>query len=196
MKRAFDFVVALGLVSVLSPVLALTALAVAAGSGFPVLFRQVRVGRNFRLFRICKFRTMRPEGERKGRKITVRGDGRVTGVGRFLRRYKLDELPQLFNVLAGDMSIVGPRPEVPEYVERYRDEYRELLTVRPGITDRTSVKYRSEEELLGTRSNPEEYYLQVLLPEKIRMSLEYVRSRTFWTDMKILVETARAVFSP
>jgi len=196
MKRVFDFLLSFFLITMLSPLLVLIGVSVVADSGFPILFRQIRVGRAFRPFLIFKFRTMRPERTPGGLLITVTGDNRVTGVGRYLRRYKLDELPQLFNVLKGDMSFVGPRPEVPKYVDLYRDGYAELLTVRPGITDWSSVKFRNEEEFLGFRGNPEEYYIRTLLPEKIKLSLEYVRNRSFRHDLSILYQTVKAVLCP
>lgn len=193
-KRTFDFLLALALIVILLPLMVLVAVSVAVDSGFPILYRQVRVGRAFRPFRICKFRTMRPEWREGGLQITVAGDHRITRVGGFLRRYKLDELPQLFNVLKGDMSFVGPRPEVEKYVAVYRKEYSELLKVRPGITDRSSIRFRSEEDLLGTRGNPEEHYLNVLLPQKIALSMESLKKSSFLSDLKIMLDTAMSVF--
>lgn len=195
MKRAFDFVLALVLIACMSPFLLLIGISVSVCSGFPVLYKQTRVGLGFRPFNIYKFRTMRVRQEGNILQITAGGDDRVTGVGRILRRLKLDELPQLFNVLKGDMSFVGPRPEVPKYVEMFRREYEELLRVRPGITDWSSVRYRHEESVLGAQDDPEEYYVKVLLPLKIRLSAEYVRNRGFVTDVKILYETAKAVLT-
>lgn len=186
-KRAFDFVSALLGLVIVSPLLAIIAIAVKTSSAGPVFFRQTRVGRNFRLFRIVKFRTMH-EGM-DGPLITARGDKRVTSVGRILRRTKFDELPQLWNVLIGDMSLVGPRPEIPEYVERFREDYEEILNVRPGITDPASIEFRREEILLAQSDNPETKYLSVILPKKLAMAREYVKTRTFFGDMVLILRT-------
>ena len=194
-KRGFDLAfTAVGLV-VLSPVLAAVALLVAGSSGRPVLFRQTRVGRGFRPFRIIKFRTMVPDAERLGGPLSVGADPRITPVGRALRRFKLDELPQLFNVLAGDMSLVGPRPEVPEYVERFRADYEEILSVRPGLTDLASLKYRDESALLAAAADPRAEYARVILPDKIRLGREYVRRASVLLDLSIILRTLGAVAS-
>ena len=167
-KRLFDlFWSALGL-ALLSPLLLLVALAVKAEDGGPVFFRQVRIGRGGRPFGIWKFRTMVVDAERQGRSITVGQDPRITRIGRRLRATKLDEIPQLLNVLVGEMSLVGPRPEVPRYVDLYTESQRAILALRPGITDLASIKYRNESELLAEAENPDETYIQVLLPDKIR----------------------------
>jgi lipopolysaccharide/colanic/teichoic acid biosynthesis glycosyltransferase len=192
-KRTFDLVLtAVGLV-VLSPVLALVAVLVGVGSGRPVLFRQTRVGRGFRRFRIVKFRTMVADAERLGGPLSVGADPRITRVGSALRRLKLDELPQLFNVLAGDMSLVGPRPEVPEYVERFRAEYEEILSLRPGLTDLASLKYRDESALLAGAADPAGEYVRVILPDKIRLGREYVRRASVMLDLSIILRTIGAV---
>jgi lipopolysaccharide/colanic/teichoic acid biosynthesis glycosyltransferase len=186
-KRIFDFFCALvGLVAV-SPLLIVIAVAVKLTSSGPVFFHQTRVGHHFRPFRIVKFRTMR-EGM-DGPLITASGDRRVTAVGRILRRTKFDELPQLWNVLIGDMSLVGPRPEIPEYVERFRQDYAEILTVRPGITDPASIAFRREDMLLAQADNPETKYLSVILPKKLAMAREYVKARTFLGDLILIFRT-------
>jgi len=147
-----------------------------------------RVGRDGQIFRIFKFRSMVVRAERSGRAITTAGDQRVTRVGRLLRRTKLDELPQLLNVLRGEMSLVGPRPEHPNYVRLYTPEQRHVLCVRPGITGAASVRFRNEEELLRG-DDPEALYRDVVMPEKLRMELEYLEHRSFWTDLRLILET-------
>ncbi|HNU56449.1 MAG TPA: sugar transferase, partial [Flavobacteriales bacterium] len=156
--------------------------------------RQVRVGRNGRTFRLLKFRSMRPDSEAKGQ-ITVGGrDPRITPVGYFLRRSKLDELPQLMNVLVGDMSIVGPRPEVPKYVALYTPEQREVLRVRPGITSAASIAYIDENELLGRSADPERTYLEEVMPAKLKLDIDYVAHHTFLMDMVIIYRTFIRIF--
>jgi lipopolysaccharide/colanic/teichoic acid biosynthesis glycosyltransferase len=191
MKRAFDmFASAVGLVLV-SPILLVTAVAIRITAGKPILFRQQRVGRNFRLFFIYKFRTM--VSCTGGPELTAPADNRVTAVGKILRHMKVDELPQLFNVLLGDMSLVGPRPEVPSYVELYKDEYRDILGVRPGITDLASLKYRNESEVLGHFDDPVRAYTDIILPDKIRLGKEYVRRSSLLFDIELIVKTVLAV---
>jgi lipopolysaccharide/colanic/teichoic acid biosynthesis glycosyltransferase len=190
LKRLMDVTLsAIGLL-VLSPCLAIVALAVLADSGSPVLFRQVRVGLAFRRFSTLKFRSMRPAA---GPAVTVAGDSRITRVGRFLRAAKLDELPQLWNVFRGDMSLVGPRPEVPEYVELFHERYRKVLTVRPGITDLASIRFRNEEAILSRSADPLKEYAERILPAKLDLAEEYVDSRSFGGDISILFQTVRAI---
>jgi lipopolysaccharide/colanic/teichoic acid biosynthesis glycosyltransferase len=196
-KRLLDLVLAsLGLV-LLAPLLLLIALAIKVESPGPVFFRQERVGRHGVRFRIFKFRTMvsgRPPG---GAELTVAGDARITRVGAFLRRFMLDELAQLIDVVRGTMSLVGPRPEVPRYVEHYPAEWRErLLSVRPGITDFASVRYRQEGELLARSPDPEREYIEVILPQKLRYALRYVDQPTFANDLRVLGLTLTTVFVP
>ncbi len=188
-KRAIDVLAAgLGLL-VLSPLLLLAALAVRLDSAGPVLFSQERIGRNFRPFRIYKFRTMVSDAEKRGGQITFGADPRITRVGRLLRKLKIDELPQLFNVLVGEMSLVGPRPEVPKYVEMFRDDYVYVLSVRPGITDLASVKYRDEAEQLATADDPQREYAERILPDKIALARQYVDSATLAGDLAIVLKT-------
>ena len=188
-KRAFDlFWSSLGLV-VLSPVLALLALAVKLEDGGPVFFRQLRIGQGGRPFRIWKFRTMVVDADRQGRAITVGRDPRITRVGHWLRDSKLDEIPQLLNVFSGEMSLVGPRPEVPRYVELYTEAQRAILALRPGITDLASIKYRNESDLLGAAENPDETYMQILLPDKIRINLAYASEAGLWSDFLVILAT-------
>ncbi len=187
-KRIFDLVFsALGLI-ILSPVILVAAIGVKLSSPGPVFFRQERVGRNFNVFRICKFRTMRSNAV-SDPPITVYGDPRVTRFGRFLRRTKLDEIPQLFNVFKGEMSFVGPRPEVRFYVEKFRADYEEILKVRPGITDEASIEFRHEGALLAAASDPQDLYLRQVLPRKIELAHRYVRNGRMFDDLSIIIRT-------
>jgi len=197
LKRAFDVLgAAVGLVA-LAPLLLLLALCVKLDTPGPVFFRQTRVGRHGQPFRIFKFRTMSVVQSRDAAQITVAGDIRITRTGVWLRRWKLDELPQFIDVLRGTMSLVGPRPEVPRYVEHYPPEWRErLLSVRPGITDFASVRYRNENELLAQASNPEREYIDVVLPTKLRYALHYVDNPSLVSDLRVLGLTLRTVFVP
>jgi lipopolysaccharide/colanic/teichoic acid biosynthesis glycosyltransferase len=187
-KRVFDFTVALvGLPILLLPGVVLAA-AVGAGSGRPVFFRQERVGGGGRVFRIVKFRTMvvRPAGDSP---VTVAGDARMTPVGAFLRRWKLDELPQLWNVLVGDMSLVGPRPDVPGYADGLQGDDRRVLELRPGITGPATLAYRDEEELLAGVDDPVRYNDEVIWPAKVRLNLEYLRTASLGKDLGYLWRT-------
>jgi len=188
-KRLFDVLVAVAGLLVLSPLFALVALAIKLTSRGPVFFRQERVGRNFRPFRIYKFRTMVVDAPRLGGQITAGRDPRITSIGHLLRKTKLDELPQLLNVLSGEMSLVGPRPEVPKYVEMFRPQFAEVLSVRPGITDLASVKYRDENEILGQADDPEAAYVNQVLPDKLALATEYVRRASFWFDVRLIFAT-------
>ena len=194
-KRTFDLLLAgFGLV-LLSPLLLVIALAIRLDSGGPVLYRQERVGRHGVPFRIHKFRTMRHDPLHGGPQITVGDDARITRVGAFLRRSKLDELPQLIDVLRGRMSIVGPRPEVPRYVALYPAELREqVLSVRPGITDLASIEFRDEAALLERASDPEREYVQVVVPRKLALAALYVRTRTLRGDAILVWRTLGALW--
>jgi len=195
MKRTFDIMASgLGLL-VLAPLLIVVAILIKLTSRGPVLFRHERVGRSFRPFLMYKFRTMVPDAPRLGGPLTSGDDPRITRVGRLLRKTKLDELPQLFNVLRGDMSLVGPRPEVRRYVEMYRKDYQEILKARPGITDLASLKYRHESEVLGRAANPEEEYIKNILPEKIRLNKEYLESSSLLYDLGLIARTFGALFA-
>jgi lipopolysaccharide/colanic/teichoic acid biosynthesis glycosyltransferase len=194
LKRLFDVVVSASALLLLSPLLAAVALAVAIDSGRPVCFTQERVGRRFRRFRMWKFRTM--SAGVAGPPITLAGDPRITRAGRFPRASKLDELPQLWNVLRGDMSLVGPRPELPRYVEMFRERYVPLLELRPGMTDTASIRYRDEERVLAAAADPLAEYAERVLPNKIALAEEYVRTRSFTRDLGILLRTLRAIASP
>jgi lipopolysaccharide/colanic/teichoic acid biosynthesis glycosyltransferase len=193
-KRAMDFVgSALGLL-VLAPVFVLVAACILLDSPGYIFFRQNRVGKNGRIFQIVKFRSMMPDSF--DLPITISGDHRVTSVGRILRKYKIDELPQLWNVFLGDMSLVGPRPELPLYVNRYTPEQREVLCVRPGITDPASLRYRNEECLLARSSEPERFYTETVLPDKLSINLRYIAKISFVGDMVLLFATAKSAFNP
>ena len=195
LKRLFDIAAsAIGLL-LLAPVLLGIAIWIKRDSPGPVFFRQERIGRHGQPFRIYKFRSMRQDNA--GLQITVGEDARITRSGRFIRAYKLDELPQLINVLRGDMSVVGPRPEVPRYVALYPAEVRaEVLSVRPGITDLASVQYRSESTLLAQSSNPEQTYVDTILPAKLALCRQYVRERSFWLDLRIIGMTLGILLKP
>jgi lipopolysaccharide/colanic/teichoic acid biosynthesis glycosyltransferase len=192
-KRLFDLLAAGAGLVLLAPLLLGVALWVKLDSTGPVLFRQVRVGRHGVPFEIYKFRTMadRPDG---GAQLTVGLDPRVTRAGRFLRRYKLDELPQLFNVLEGTMSLVGPRPEVPRYVECYPSAVRNtVLSVAPGVTDLAAILYKDESAILGQARDPERAYVETILPVKLEYYQRYVRERSFWLDLRIIFQTLAAI---
>jgi len=194
LKRVFDLLLGAGILVLLSPVLGVVALAILFESGRPILFSQVRVGRHFRHFRILKFRTMQVQNN--GPSITVAGDRRITRIGAILRKSKLDELPQFWNVIRGDMSIVGPRPEVPEYVDLFRERYRHILTIRPGITDFASIYYRDEERVLSNSRDPFIEYRDRVLPEKLDLAEKYIRERSLIRDVEIIVQSAIVSFWP
>ena len=195
LKRLFDIAASgIGLL-LLAPLLLGIAVWIKRDSPGPVFFRQERIGRHGQPFRIYKFRSMRQDNT--GLQITVGEDARITRSGRFIRAYKLDELPQLINVLLGDMSLVGPRPEVPRYVALYPADVRaEVLSVRPGITDLASVQYRSESTLLEQSSNPEQTYVDTILPAKLALCRQYVRERSFWLDLRIIGMTLGILLKP
>lgn len=192
MKRAFDVLAsALGLV-LTSPLLLVASLAVRLESGSPVIFRQERVGLRGRRFQILKFRTMRTD--MPGAQVTTGHDPRITRSGRWLRSTKIDELPQLLNVLRGDMSLVGPRPEVPRYVAQWPEGTHEVvLSVRPGITDPASIEFRREAEELAAVDDPEKHYVEAILPRKVELYCDYVRTRSFAGDLRIIMRTLRTV---
>ena len=193
-KRCFDLLLSSVGLLVLSPVMLLIALLVKLDSPGPVMFRQERVGRFGRTFRIHKFRTMRHEPVGRGLQITVGADSRITRVGGFLRASKLDELPQLLDVWLGDMSLVGPRPEVPRYVAHYPAELREkVLSVRPGITDIASIEYRDESAVLARSADPEHAYIHEVLPHKLALAARYVERSSIWLDAWLIARTLWAI---
>jgi len=189
-KRLFDVALsAIGLI-VVAPVLVVCIAAVKIDSPGPAFYRQVRVGRNGRSFKVSKLRTMSVDADAIGPAVSTSSDPRITRFGRLLRKYKLDELPQLFDVMIGNMSLVGPRPEVPKYVAVYPPATRDkVLSVRPGITDPAAVKFFDEAELLAQSADPERYYVDVILPQKLDLYVKYIESRTFLSDLRVLAET-------
>ncbi|HJR76197.1 MAG TPA: sugar transferase [Nitrospiraceae bacterium] len=194
MKRVFDCVIALCGLLVLSPIFIILAMVVKGADGGPVFYKGTRVGLGGRPFRIIKFRTMVGEADRLGGPTAALGDPRVTQVGSMLRKYKLDELPQLINVINGEMSLVGPRPEVQQYVDLYTDAEKAILTVRPGLTDWASLWNIDEGRLLEGSPDPEKTYLEHIRPIKLKLQLEYVRRQTFGIDLQILFHTSLALF--
>ena len=195
MKRLFDIVASgLGLLC-LSPVFLILAVWIKCDTPGPVFYRQTRVGRYSRDFRLYKFRSMRIGADRQGL-ITVGGhDPRITRSGYFIRKYKLDEFPQLINVFIGDMSLVGPRPEVRKYVDLYTQEQMHVLDVRPGITDPASIRYRNENELLAQTADPDKYYIETIMPDKLRINLEYVARHSFWFDIGLIFKTFKEIIT-
>jgi lipopolysaccharide/colanic/teichoic acid biosynthesis glycosyltransferase len=195
LKRLFDIVFSALLILLLLPVIVVLGLLVVWADGFPALFIQQRVGRYGKPFSMYKFRSMRTQkGTEKG-SFDAGDNSRVTPIGRFMRKTKLDELPQLFNVLKGDMSVVGPRPEVQKWVDVYPQRWQNVLSVRPGITDNASIQFRNEEELLAQSPNPQLTYQNDILPQKLSLYEQYVRSAGLGTDIKIIVKTLVAVLS-
>lgn len=193
MKRLFDILISgLGLLA-LSPLFIVVAVWIKVDSQGPVFYRQTRVGKGNKDFHLLKFRSMVSDADKSGL-LTVGGhDSRVTRAGYFIRKYKLDELPQLINVFLGDMSLVGPRPEVRKYVDMYTPEQLHVLDIRPGITDAASIKYRNENDLLAAADNPEQYYIDVIMPDKLRINLEYVAHHSLIGDLKLIFDTFIAI---
>ncbi|MEO0777855.1 MAG: sugar transferase [Bacteroidota bacterium] len=189
MKRALDLLLVSAALLVLWPLLLIIALAIVLDSRGGVIYEQERIGKGEQPFRLYKFRTMRPASDREGLLSLGSTDQRITPIGHFLRRYRLDELPQLWNILIGDMSIVGPRPEVPHYVQHFTEEEKQTLRVRPGLTDYATLEYLQEGELLAQSSNPEQTYIQDILPQKLALSRRYIQERSLGTDVKIIWKT-------
>ena len=188
-KRIFDFICStLGLI-ILSPILIAIAIKIKIDDRGPVFFKQIRVGEKNKEFEILKFRTMVVDAEKLGRQITIGNDSRITKIGAFLRKYKFDELPQLINVFKGDMSLVGPRPEVPRYVKLYNQEQKKVLEVKPGITDLASIRYRDENDLLGEAENPDDFYINTIMPDKLALNLEYINKNNVFFDIYIILKT-------
>ena len=195
MKRFFDIIASGCGLLVLSPIFLIMAIWIKWDSKGPVFYRQVRVGRHNKDFRILKFRSMRV-GADKGSLVTIGGrDPRITRSGYFIRKYKLDEFPQQSNVFKGEMSLVGPRPEVRHYVDYWTAEQMHVLDVRPGITDPASIKFRNENELMEKAENPEDYYINVIMQEKIRLYLEYVENASFWYDIRLVFQTIKVIIT-
>jgi lipopolysaccharide/colanic/teichoic acid biosynthesis glycosyltransferase len=194
LKRLFDIVASLAALTLLSPVLAVLAVLIKSHDGGPVLYAGRRVGRGGVPFGMYKFRSMVLDADKIGGSSTPDDDPRITPIGKILRRYKLDELPQLINVLKGEMSVVGPRPQVQWAVDLYTPEQRQVLTVPPGITDYASVQFPNEGEILKGSTDPDRDYMEKIHPEKMRLSLEYVRNRSMLTDLRVIAQTSRAIF--
>lgn len=195
MKRILDVLVAGSGLIVTAPLFLIAAVAVKLDSKGPIFFSQERIGRHFRPFRILKFRSMVVDAPKQGGLLTAGGDPRITRIGRILRHAKLDELPQLINVLRGDMSLVGPRPEVRRYVDLFPRDYETILSVRPGITDWASIKYRNESALLARAENPEAEYVRAILPDKMRLARQYVAQQSTWVDLRIIAHTVATVLT-
>jgi lipopolysaccharide/colanic/teichoic acid biosynthesis glycosyltransferase len=193
-KRTLDILLATAGLVLLSPVLGVLACFIKLTSRGPVLYRQVRIGKGGRPFPILKLRSMVQQTSKRDLRITVAGDPRVTAIGRFLRRYKADELPQLWNVLRGDMSLVGPRPELLVYVAEYTLEQRIVLSIRPGITDPASLAYRHEEEILANQGDPEQFYRTQILPDKLARNRAYLQKITLQNDIHIILKTISSSF--
>ena len=195
MKRLVDIVLSLFGLLVLLPFFVVVAVVIVVDTKGGVFFLQTRVGKDNKDFKLFKFRTMGVDSERMGQ-LTIGGnDSRITRVGHFLRRYKLDELPQLLNVLLGDMSLVGPRPEVRRYVDLYTPEQQQVLSIKPGLTDYASIKYADESELLAKAANPEQFYIETVMPDKLAINLKYIKSRSLAMDMGILFKTIGKILS-
>jgi len=196
LKRIFDLVFVVFGLLVLFPVFLIIVVLIKRDGDGAVLFKQERVGLHGKLFRVLKFRTMVVDAEKQGVKVTTGNDPRITKSGQWLRKFKLDELPQLFNVLKGEMSLVGPRPEVPEYVDFYTEEQKKIvLSVLPGITDKASIEFRNENEILSGSEDPVRDYREKVLPIKLKYYVDYVRERSLWLDFKIIIRTIIAILT-
>lgn len=189
MKRTFDFSVSLLAIVILTPFFILVALAVSIDSRGGVFYVQQRIGQDFKPFGMLKFRTMYPDSDKKLLLTVGNRDSRITRIGYFLRRYKIDEFPQLWNVLKGDMSLVGPRPEVKKYVDLYNEEQRKVLSVKPGITDLASIEYAEENEILSKHPDPEKAYIEEIMPAKLKLNLEYILKQNLLYDFSLLLKT-------
>jgi len=193
-KRLFDIIFSILGILILSPFLILISILVLFTSAGGAFYKQVRVGKNGKEFKLFKFRTMRTGSDKTGALTIGMRDSRITGIGYYLRKYKLDELPQLFNVMIGDMSFVGPRPEVPKYVAMYTSEQKVVLTVKPGITDYASIVYSEENALLANAENPEELYINKVMPAKLKLNMRYIQDMGIGTDIGIILKTIGKIF--
>jgi len=193
-KRLFDIIFSVLGIIILSPFFIVISICILTTSAGGTIYSQLRVGKNGKEFKLFKFRTMRKDADKSGSLTIGMRDNRITSIGFYLRKYKLDELPQLFNVLAGEMSFVGPRPEVPEYVVLYDEEQRKVLNVKPGITDYASIEYSKENELLANAENPKELYIKEIMPAKLKLNMRYISQMSLITDIKIIVKTIIKIF--
>lgn len=194
-KRLFDIITSIIGIIILSPILLLISLLIIFESGFPILYKQKRVGKENKDFFLLKFRSMNKGADKKGLLTIGEKDSRITRVGYYLRKYKLDELPQLLNVLTGNMSIVGPRPEVRKYVDLYSDEQKKVLSVKPGITDYASMEYTNENEILAKSTEPEQLYIEEVMPKKLFLNQKYIQEMGLITDIKIIFKTISKIIS-
>ena len=194
MKRIFDFTLSLIAIIILLPLFILIALLIVLTSKGGPFYLQTRIGKEGKPFKIIKFRTMYKDSDKKGLLTVGKNDPRVTHIGHFLRKTKLDELPQLFNILFGHMSFVGPRPELPKYVNLYNERQRQVLSVRPGLTDYASLEYINENEILAQAENPELYYIEHVMPAKLELNLKYIQDQSFTTDLIIIFKTIARIF--
>ncbi|MEN8786234.1 MAG: sugar transferase [Flavobacteriales bacterium] len=188
-KRLFDILSSLVGLVILCPILFIISLVVVSTSRGGVFYTQIRVGKNSKEFKLLKFRTMKPDSDKSGQLTIGDNDSRITGVGTLLRKFKLDEIPQLLNVIKGEMSIVGPRPEVPKYVNLYSKEQLKVLSVRPGLTDLASIEFINENEILGNSENPEKEYVEVIMPTKLELNIQYIENQSFLGDIKLIFRT-------
>jgi len=193
LKRLFDFTAALGGLILLSPLFLLISILIKSDSDGPIFYRQIRVGKGGRDFQLLKFRSMKCNSDEQGLLTVGDKDSRITKTGYYLRKYKLDELPQLINVLKGEMSFVGPRPEVRKYVDLYNAEQKTVLNVRPGITDIASIRYKNESEILKQSDDPEKFYIENIMPDKLSMNISYLKESSFFRDVKIIFQTLKAI---
>lgn len=193
-KRIFDIVSSVVVLLICSPLLVFISIWIVLDSKGGVFYKQIRIGKDKKEFRLLKFRSMRPNSDKSGQ-LTVGNDSRVTKVGRFIRKYKLDELPQLINILKGDMSVVGPRPEVPKYVNLYTQEQLKVLTVLPGLTDYASIEYLDEQKVLGKAENPEKKYIEDVMPKKLALNLKYINEQNLRVDLHLIFKTISKIFS-
>jgi len=193
LKRLADIIISLTAIVLLLPIFIIISIAIIMSSGIPVFYLQERIGKDWKKFKIIKFRTMVNNAEKIGPGISSSYDKRITPIGKILRKFKIDELPQLINVLKGDMSIIGPRPELLKYISRYENEYSKILKVKPGISDYASVKFRDEASILQTAEDSESFYLKDILPEKIKLYNKYIEEMNFFVDIKILFLTFKAI---
>ena len=193
LKRIFDFILALIGILFLLPVFILISVIIKVDSSEPIFYKQIRVGKNNKDFKLFKFRTMASGSDKQGLITVGNNDSRITKPGAFLRKYKLDELPQLINVLIGDMSLVGPRPEVRKYVSLYTEKQLNVLSVKPGITDIASIRFSNENELLKGQNEPEKFYIETIMPEKLKLNLEYINKMNFFYDLKLIFLTIQKI---
>ena len=193
LKRIFDFILALIGMLFLLPLFLLISVFIKVDSSESIFYKQIRVGKNNKDFKLLKFRTMATGSDKKGLITVGNNDSRITKPGAFLRKYKLDELPQLINVLIGDMSLVGPRPEVRKYVSLYTEKQLNVLSVKPGITDIASIKFSNENELLKGQDEPEKFYIETIMPEKLELNLEYINKMSFFYDLRLILMTIQKI---